>query len=126
MIVGIGNDVVDMRRLQRVWRDYPERLLARILTEDEQRELAKSANKLSYLAGRWAAKEALFKALRPQSAIVTWQRVAVLRDEDGAPRFSFSSGVEKYLKQRGIVACHVSISHDGDYVFAMVTAERHG
>lgn len=121
MIFGIGNDIVDMRRLRRVLHRHPRRLPEKILTDDERRD-AKTAE-LAGLAGRWAAKEALGKALGcGLRAPLTWRQITVANDENGRPFFIFAAAAKQYLLRRNVRSCHLSIAHDGDYALATVVA----
>lgn len=124
MIAGIGCDLVDIRRIKKMLSRYPRRLPGRLLGEQEQTEFAARDFAPEYLAGRAAAKEALSKAL--QSGIrapVFWRRVSILNKKNGAPSFYFDSAVAEYLRTRNIAACHVSITHHGDYAAAFAVAE---
>ena len=124
MIAGIGCDLLDMRRLQKMIARRP-RLPERLLSEDELREYQLRRDNAAYLGGRVAAKEALSKALGiGMRAPLTWRRLSVLTDNDGAPMFRFAPPLQKYMQQQGITNCHVSISHDGDFVSAVVVAEK--
>lgn len=124
MIVGIGNDVVDMRRLARVHGRHPQRFARRVLTEAERQQLPPPQQAAAFLAGRWAAKEALGKALGcGVRAPLTFQQVGVVSGEQGGPRFAFAAPAQDFLRQRGVEKCHLSISHDGDYACAVVVAE---
>ncbi len=83
MIRGIGLDAVELTRIERAWRRHP-RFVERILTPAE-RDYCLRAPRLTIqrIAGRWAAKEAIAKAVgRP----LRWQEVEILPDEHGAPR----------------------------------------
>ena len=125
MIAGIGHDMVDLRRLGKMAQRHPQRLPQRLLTVEEQREYADCQFALSYLAGRIAAKEALAKALGcGLRAPMFWRRVSVLANANGAPFLDFAAPLAAHLRQQNIVACHVSITHDGDYAAAAVVAER--
>lgn len=121
MIIGIGNDVVDLRRLRRVWARHPQRLPARILCADERAAMNDS---ILYLGGRWAAKEALGKALAcGLRAPLTWRAIAVINDENGQPHFRLSAVALQFLREKRVHVCHLSITHDGDYALATVVAE---
>ena len=122
MIAGVGNDMVDLRRLRAMLARRP-RLSQRLLTEEECNEFAARKDAPDYLAGRIAAKEALAKALGcGMRTPLTWQGVSVLAT-DGAPAFSFAEPLQEYLRTRGIGNCHLSITHDGEYAAAVVVAE---
>ena len=123
MIAGIGNDVVDMRRLARVLARFPKRFPRYILTATEQRQLPAAV--LPFLAGRWAAKEALGKALGcGVRTPLGFRQVEVENDSEGKPRFVFTPAAADFLRQRRVGRCHLSISHDGDYAAAMVVVEE--
>ena len=126
MIAGVGNDIVDMRRIRAILLRHPQRFPVRILTNEERREFAArfDSDICEYLAGRLAAKEALAKSLkRGLRSPVGWQYISVL-SENGAPSFVFSPSLQSYLRKCGISVCSVSISHDGDYAAAVVIAEK--
>lgn len=122
MIIGIGNDVVFYPRMVRVYARFADRFARRVLTQEE----SGSAVAMPMLIARcWAAKEALAKAvgcgIRPP---VVWRNITVKKDEHGAPFFVFAAPLQAYLHERQIGQCHLSISHDGDYIFASVIATR--
>ena len=124
MIIGIGYDTVDVRRLARVLSRYPRRFPEYILTADELPLLARAARREIFLAGRWAAKEALGKALGCGMRFpLTWQQVGVFGDAEGKPWFTLSAAAAALAHERGVARCHLSISHDGNYAGAVVIAE---
>jgi holo-[acyl-carrier protein] synthase len=120
MIVGIGVDVVDLARFERAIQRTPA-LLARLFAESEQvqdgRRLA-----LHSLAARFAAKEALIKALGDSTG-VTWHDMPVVSDGLRHPSFALVGGVAVIAKDRGITALHLSMSHDAGIAIAYVVAE---
>ena len=124
MIAGIGCDLVDIRRLKKILLRHPRRLPRRLLGEKELNEFAARNFAPEYLAGRAAAKEALSKALHSGiRAPVFWRDISVLNEKNGAPVFYFGGAVAEYLRARNIAACHVSITHHGDYAAAFAVAE---
>lgn len=126
MIIGIGNDIVDLRRMARVAARFPQRLPRHILSLSERAALP-AQQPILFLAGRWAAKEALGKAMGwGIRAPLSWQQVAVARDDEGKPYFVFTAPAQAFMEARGVGHCHLSISHDGDYACAMVVAEGEG
>ena len=132
MIVGVGNDIINLRRLEDMLRRHPQRLPEKMLTKDELRQAPTTDNAdaifpIHYLGGRWAAKEALGKALGcGLSPPLTWRQISVLNDGEGKPFFTFTAAARRYVKRRRIQHCHLSISHDGDYATAVVVAEGGG
>ena len=115
MIVGIGVDVVDLARFDRAMNRTPA-LRARLFAPAE-RPLP-----LHSLAGRFAAKEALIKALGG-SAGVSWQDIEVVSDDDRNPSFLLHNTLAGVAEKKGISALHLSMSHDGGVAIAYVIAE---
>ncbi len=116
MIVGIGVDVVDLARFERALARTP-RLLERLFAEDERRLALRS------LAGRFAAKEALIKALGGIEGM-HWSDIEVVVDGAGNPDFRVAGAVADVLRTRGIDRVHLSMAHDGGVAVAHVVAER--
>ncbi|KZX21015.1 holo-ACP synthase [Rathayibacter tanaceti] len=115
MIVGIGVDVVDLARFERSLLRTP-RLRERLFAESE-RELP-----VASLAGRFAAKEALIKALG-DSAGAGWHDMVVERDQHGNPSFALHGAARVTAEERGISTVHLSMTHDAGVACAFVVAE---
>ncbi|GGH40842.1 hypothetical protein GCM10010921_13060 [Microbacterium album] len=116
MIVGIGVDLVDIERFERSMARTP-RLRERLFTPAE-RDLP-----LRSLAARYAAKEALIKALGGSDG-VRWSEIEVAREgERRAPQFAVSGSTAQVIAARGITALHLSLSHDAGFALAYVIAE---
>ncbi len=118
VIVGIGVDVVDLARFERAVDRTPA-LRERLFTPAER------ALPLRSLAGRFAAKEALIKALG-DSAGVTWQDMEVVSDGQRNPSFLLHNAVSRIAAARGISAIHLSMSHDAGIAIAYVVTESDG
>ena len=120
MIVGIGVDVVDLARFERALSRTPK-LKSRLFADAELvsggRVLA-----LRSLAGRFAAKEALIKALG-ESAGIRWHHMQVVSDGHGNPSFRLSDAAARVAADRGVTAVHLSMSHDAGVAIAYVIAE---
>lgn len=120
MIVGIGVDVVDLARFERALARTPA-LSARLFTDAELvsggRVLA-----LRSLAGRFAAKEALIKALG-ESTGIKWHHMQVVADSHGNPSFELSDAAALVAAKRGVTSVHLSMSHDAGIAIAYVIAE---
>ncbi len=122
MIAGLGLDVVEVARIDRLLAgSLAERLLNRVFTAAERAycDDHPAARALHY-AGRFAAKEALVKALAAPSGL-TWQDMEVV--SDGPPRFRTQGRCAEVLRERGIAAVHLSLSHDGGVAAAAVILE---
>jgi len=124
MIVGIGVDIVDVTRIERLYAEYGIRLAERILARDERTAFATSTRQTWYLANRFAAKEALSKALGTGLRYpVTLHAISVSSDGVGKPTLGFNGPLPDYLASRGIVRHHLSISHEKGLACAMVVLE---
>ena len=123
MVVGLGIDVTSVARVERALERFGERIWVRILTPQEQRELAgRNAERAVALAGRFAAKEALSKALGgPRD--VWWQDVEIRRGPLGAPSLHLLGAARSHAERLGVVKSLVSITHDAGVAAAIVILE---
>ena len=115
MIIGVGIDVVDVARFG-VSLERTPRLLARLFTDAEQ------GLPLASLAARFAAKEALAKALGAPIGL-RWHDAEVHRGEDGRPHLTMRGTVAARAEQLGASRTHVSLSHDAGIASAVVVLE---
>jgi holo-[acyl-carrier protein] synthase len=114
-VIGIGVDVVDIARFEQSLARTPT-LSERLFVESE-RNLP-----LPSLAARFAAKEALAKALGAPRGL-EWHDAVVVTDETGRPSLDLSGSVAAAAQRAGVVAVHLSLSHDAGSAVAMVVAE---
>lgn len=118
-IIGHGIDLVECSRIEKVWLNHEQRFLNRILTPAEQRRCEAFKNKLPFIAGRWAAKEAILKMIgtgwRGQ---ISWTDMEILPDELGAPVAALSGATRSRADQLGITQVLLSISHTEYYAVA--------
>lgn len=115
MIVGIGVDLVDVPRFEAHLSRTP-RLLARLFAPSERILKPRS------LAARYAAKEALIKALGGSDG-VHWTDIEVASEPSGRPVFALRGETATTVAARGITALHLSMSHDAGLATAYVVAE---
>ena len=120
MIVGIGVDVVDVARFERA-ADRTPGLLPRLFAESERMD-GDRERPLRSLAARFAAKEALIKALGSSDG-VHWQDMQVVSDGLRNPSFFIGGSLSGIVAERGITAIHLSMSHDAGIAIAYVVAE---
>lgn len=100
MIIGIGNDLVDIRRIEQTIERYGERFLDRIFTETERQKSDKRAQRAASYAKRFAAKEACAKALGTgMTRGVFWRDMGVVNLPSGAPTLALSGGALKRLNK---------------------------
>jgi len=120
MIVGIGVDVVDLARFERALARTPalkSRLFADVELSTPDRVLS-----LRSLAGRFAAKEALIKALGDSTGI-QWHDMQVVSDGHGNPHFELRGAAASVASAVGASHLHLSMSHDAGVAIAYVVAE---
>lgn len=115
MIVGIGVDIVDIPRFEQTLARTP-RLRERLFSGAEQ------ALKPRSLAARYAAKEALIKALGGSDG-VHWTEIEITPEPSGRPWFTLTGSTAEIVAARGIVTLHLSMSHDAGLATAYVVAE---
>jgi len=110
MIVGTGVDITEVRRLKQAVEKWGEEFLNRIFTDEELKNAKKRNSWYQHLAGRFAAKEAVFKAVGDRN--LGWKDVEILNDKDGKPHC-------RMLKARNKnIDVHISISHVKTYAVA--------
>ncbi|GIG57492.1 holo-[acyl-carrier-protein] synthase [Longispora fulva] len=121
MIVGVGIDVVLVERFTAALHRTP--LLAeRLFTESERLTSSGNPRAPESLAVRFAAKEAVAKALGAPSGLM-WHDCEIVTDPDGRPWLTVSGTVAAAATARGVARWHLSLSHDGGIASAMVVAE---
>ena len=123
MIIGIGVDVVDLARFERATTRTPG-VLARLFAESEQWDDGVRRS-LSSLAARFAAKEAVIKAIGDSTG-VRWHDMAVVSDGLRNPSIVVCDALADIVQARGITAIHLSMSHDAGIAIAYVIAEGPG
>lgn len=125
MILGIGTDVVAVRRMAELHTRHGERLARRMLAMGERGDYDRVRDKPRLLAKRFAAKEALAKAMGTGvRAPLTLTAVGVGHDELGKPVFFFAPALAGWLQERGAGNVHLSLSDEVDTVVAFVIVER--
>ncbi len=110
MIIGTGVDITEVTRLRKAVEKWGEEFLNRIFTPEELENAKTRGSWYQHLAGRFAAKEAVFKALG--YAKLSWKDVEVLNDKDGKPHCAILSSKGKNIN------VHISISHVKNYAVA--------
>ena len=121
MIRGIGVDAVDIERFRRSLQRTPS-MHQRLFTADELAYVQPKADPVPSLAARFAAKEALAKALGAPVGL-RWTDAEVQRGEDGRPHLVMSGTVAARALELGVRSTHLSLSHDAGIASAVVIAE---
>ena len=117
MIIGIGVDIV---KLDRIAKLVDDKFLARILSEAEMiryQDINHNQTKISYLGGRFAAKEAIFKAFSKGDLNAKYIDFSILNDEQGKPYV-----ISKFLDDNKTI--HLSISHTDEHAIAYCILEK--
>jgi holo-[acyl-carrier protein] synthase len=100
MILGLGNDIIDIRRVERTIERYGERFLSRVFTEIERRKSDNRAERAASYAKRFAAKEACAKALGTGFRQgVFWRDMGVVNLPSGRPTLQLTGGAARALEQ---------------------------
>ena len=125
MIIGIGTDLCDIRRIEDSIKKFDERFKTRIFTKTEREYCESKSGKASYYAKRFAAKEAVAKALAgPRTKSLSWQDVEVVNDPSGRPSVKLYRGARNRMKSRlpdGFEG-HIFLSLTDDYPYAQAFA----
>lgn len=125
MIVGVGVDIAETKRFENLYSRYGERIARRILTESEQVEFGRRNNPASYLATRFAAKEAAAKALGTGFGRgVGYKSIEIKNNNQGKPMLKFINSALELARQKQVKNVFVSLSDEKHYVVAMVILER--
>jgi len=130
MIIGIGSDLIDIRRIERTIDRYGERFTQRCFTEVEQERSERRKLKAASYAKRFAAKEACSKALGSGiSKGVFWRDIGVFNLDDGRPTLELTGGARKrldaLLPEGFTAAIHLTITDDFPLAQAFVIIEAH-
>ncbi|MDH3493394.1 MAG: holo-ACP synthase [Acidobacteriota bacterium] len=124
MILSIGTDIIEVYRIRETIERTP-RFAERVFTDVEREYCeSKGAAAAQSYAGRFAAKEALMKALKTGwRGKITWHDIEIRNDEQGVPSFELSGEALRLLDQLGAVRVHLSISHTSEHATANVVLE---
>lgn len=123
-IIGLGTDIADVGRIEKVLSRTGESFARRILTDEEFQCFAQDNRPERFLAKRFAVKEAASKALGTGIALgVSFQDFTVTHDERGKPLLALSGKAHHLALSMGVNAIHLSISDEHHYAVATVILE---
>jgi holo-[acyl-carrier protein] synthase len=124
MIVGMGIDIAEVKRIGAVIESQKERFLRRVYTPDEVAYCEQFRNRYERYAGRFAAKEAAMKALGTGwSNGVRWVDLEVVRERSGRPTLSLKGEAKKIADALGVKNIAISITHTAEQAIAQVIFE---
>lgn len=118
-MISLGSDILSITRLQRVWLRFPRAFAQKILSHKEQQvyqNISSESSKLQFLAGRFCAKEAVFKALYPDK-IVSWKRISILSN-------NYCKKPAVFVDEKLRPDISLSISHEQEYAVAVSVVEQ--
>lgn len=129
MIVGIGVDITDIKRIEDSLSQFGERFRNRVFTANEIKyceQFAAPAAKAERYAVRFAAKEAARKAFGAATPLksLAWHEVEIISSTEGAPQLRFHRRAAELAEELKIVRAHVSLSHAPQQAIAFVVLER--
>lgn len=124
MIIGIGVDIAETARVERLLREYGDRFASRILTTTEFAEFTRRKRSCAYLATRFAAKEATAKAMGTGiGKELGFHSIEISHDSRGKPELAFLQQGDELCKRMKITNALISLSDEKHYVVAMVVLE---
>jgi holo-[acyl-carrier protein] synthase len=124
-VVGIGTDIVDIRRIAKMSENAQQRLAKRILTAEELQHYLSLKQPERFLAKRWAGKEAAAKALGTGIARgISFQHFTIVSLATGQPTIELNSQALTLAKSLGAKTCHISLSDEVKYATAFVVLSQ--
>ncbi|HQI42002.1 MAG: holo-[acyl-carrier-protein] synthase [Ignavibacteriales bacterium UTCHB2] len=115
MILGIGIDIIEIDRIKNSVDTFGDAFLKKIYTQNELDYCLVKHNKYQHLAARFAAKEAIYKALSGTwSKVASWKNIEITNEQNGLPVVKFSGKLKDYLSDDKDIK--ISISHSDNYV----------
>jgi len=123
-ILGIGTDIIECLRIAQMIERHGELFITRVYTPHEIQYCQTRKQATQHFAGRWAAKEAVLKALGTGwRKGISWRDVEVRNEPGGRPTIVLRGGARDVLEARGIETMHISISHCRSHATAYAIAE---
>lgn len=125
MIVGVGIDNVEVKRMKDILMKWVDRVENRVFNEIELEYSKSKGEPHLHLAARFAAKEAFFKAMgKGLNDGMAWTNVTISNDSNGKPGISISGKAKEITESMGVSKVHVSLSHTRESAMAVVILEQ--
>jgi holo-[acyl-carrier protein] synthase len=125
MILGVGIDIIEIDRIKESVDKFGDHFLNKIYTKSELRYCLKKQSKYQHLAARFAAKEAVYKALTTGwHEVATWQDIEIFNEPNGMPKVKLKGKLETFLSDDK--SLKISISHSRDYVTCIAIVYMNG
>jgi holo-[acyl-carrier protein] synthase len=122
VIRGLGVDIVQVERVEQAISRWGEAFVSRIFTSSENERARNPRVRSMRLAARFAAKEAVMKALGLGWRTMAWREIEILNDPLGKPTVSLHGSARQAADRQGISNVHISLSHTHDLAFASAVA----
>jgi len=119
MLLKTGIDLIEIDRFSQAYARHGERLLSRIFTDQERKE---TLERIESLAARFAAKEAVSKALGTGIGAVGWKEIEIIRGEAQEPMIRLHGNAKILANKMGLLTWAVSLTHNRDLAIASVVA----
>lgn len=124
MIIGIGVDIVENARIAELLDKHASSFSDKVFTEGELGYADPRCRRVEHLAARFAAKEAVAKALGlGMSNGISWRDIEVVHDDAGKPSVKLTGLVRDLADKTGVRSFHISLSHTDSHSIAFVVAE---
>lgn len=124
MIIGVGTDIISVERIKKIIETRGECFLNLIFTDNEKKYCQSKESPWINYAGRFAAKESVFKVLKTGWGLgVRWKDVEILKNKSGEPYISLKGKTKLIAAKKGIKNIALSISHDRKYAMATAIGE---
>ena len=124
MIAGIGTDIISVERIKKIIDKRGERFLELIFTAKERKYCQSKESPWVHYAGRFAAKESVFKVLKTGWGLgVRWKDVEILKNKNGDPQILLKGKTKLIVEKKGLKNIILSISHDRKYAMATAIGE---
>jgi holo-[acyl-carrier protein] synthase len=125
MIFGIGVDMLELERIEQTYRKFGERFVRHLLLPLELKQLQRTELRARFLAMRFAAKEAIVKAMGTGFAHGIWIRdVGVVQNPRGKPEVIYSERGERVRQELGIGDSHVTLTDEAGFIVAVAVLLR--
>lgn len=125
MIHGVGVDIMNMDRIRPLIDTPEDPFFLKTYTSAEREAAFSSSDPLRYLSERFAAKEAVFKALGISAEGVRLNEIEVISDEIGCPKVQLHGSLRKFAQKKEISAVLLSLSHEPPYVTAFAVCQTY-
>ncbi len=124
MIVGVGTDIVEHKKIQKIYNTYGKKFYERYFSEDEIEYSLSKVDPIPYFAARFAVKEALIKALNLKQRIgLFYKNIEVKGKSFGKKQVHVSGKIAEFIQEKQVSKIHFSISHSENFSIALVILE---